>query len=426
MDFLPSGLPEGNLMIAFGVLLAFGTLGGLLAARVRWLPTITGFMALGLLIGPSGIGLLSQATLDSARVLVDIALGLILFRLGSALHPWAVVRERRLLITGLVESLATFAAILALMHLLGASHVVAVLVAAIAVSSSPAVLVHVAEELHARGPTIDTAMSLVAINNVLAFVLYSVALPLALQSARVEPLTALALPAYQLLGAVAVALVVGWVATWIARQTRRNEEHLRFALVVGAVLLSLGLAVAFRVSTLFTALTLGIVCRWLQGRSRLTRVDFGGGGDVFFIILFVVAGANLHLADLALHAPAALGFVLMRCMAKAVAVYSCGRAFGFAHRQSTAVSLMLLPMAGLAIGLVQSTAGLVPELGMQVAAVVLAAVAVFETLGPPLVAYALRFAGEAKAAMPDSPSGRDGAASAETSAQTAANESTHP
>lgn len=416
VDFLPTGWPESNLMIAFGVLLAFGTLGGLLAARVRWLPTITGFMACGLVIGPSGIGLLPQSTLDGARVLVDIALGLILFRLGAALHPWAVVHDRRLLITSLVESLATFAASLALMHLLGATHTVATLVAAIAVSSSPSVLIHVADELHARGPTIKAAMSLVAINNVLAFVLYSMTLPLALESARFEPLAALALPAYQLVGAVIVALGVGFVTTRIARQTRRNEQHLRFALLVGAVMLSLGLAVALRVSTLFTALALGIVCRWLQGRSRLTRVEFGGGGDVFFVILFVVAGANLHLSDLVEHAPAALGFVLMRCLAKAVAVYACGRAFGFEHRRSTAVSLMLLPMAGLAIGLVQSTAGLVPELGAQVGAVVLAAVAVFETFGPPLVAYALRLCGEARPVADDlpqpsaTPSAADGSA----------------
>ena len=234
-------------------------------------------------------------------------------------------------------------------------------------------------------------------NNVLAFVLYSLTLPLALHSARFEIEAAILVPAYRLLGAVAVALAIGWLVTRIARQTRHHEEHLRFALVVGAVMLSIGLATALRVSTLFAALALGIACRWLQGKSRLTRVEFGGGGDVFFIILFVIAGANLHLGDLARYAPAALGFVLVRCLAKATAVYACGRAFGFPRRQSTAVGLMLLPMAGLAIGLVQTTAGMLPELGAQVSAVVLAAVAVFETLGPPLVAYALRLAGEVPA-----------------------------
>ena len=86
-------------------------------------------------------------------------------------------------------------------------------------------------------------------------------------------------------------------------------DRLRFALVVGAVMLVLGIAKALQVSSLFAGLALGIACRWLEGRSRLTRVEMGGGADVFFIILFVFAGANLHLSDLLHAAPIALGFV---------------------------------------------------------------------------------------------------------------------
>jgi hypothetical protein len=47
----PSGWPQINTMAVFGLLLAFGVLGGLLAARARWLPSITGFMILGLIAG---------------------------------------------------------------------------------------------------------------------------------------------------------------------------------------------------------------------------------------------------------------------------------------------------------------------------------------------------------------------------------------
>jgi hypothetical protein len=55
---------------------------------------------------------------------------------------------------------------------------------------------------------------------------------------------------------------------------------------------------------------------------------------------------------------------------------------------------MLLPMAGMAIGLANTTAAQFPALGGEVASIVLAAVAVFETIGPPVVARALRWAGE--------------------------------
>ncbi len=404
--FLPQGWPEVNLLIAFGVLLAFGTVGGMLAARLRWLPTITGFMAFGLIIGPSGLGLLSERELEGARPLVEIALGLILYKLGTSLHPWQVLRNRRLVVTSLVESGLTFAAILGLMLWVGATPLVAVIAAAIAVSSSPAVLIHVAEELRAVGPTIAEAQALVAMNNMLAFVLFSFALPVALHSVRIELTTAVLVPAYQLLGALAVSMVVAWIVTRIAGRTKPEEQHFRFALVVGAVMLSLGLAVALKVSTLFTALTLGVACRWMEGNSRLTRMEFGGGGDVFFIILFVFAGASLHLDNLVQYAPMAAAYVAARTVAKCASVYACGRAFGQKHDQSLAAGLLLIPMAGLAIGLVQTTSGLLPELGAQVSTVVLAAVVVFETVGPPVAAYAMRLAGEAGRGAPEGGNGR--------------------
>ncbi len=395
-SFLPAGVPQPNLLIAFGVLLAFGTLGGLLAARVRWLPTITGFMALGLLVGPSGIGLLSADVLENTRPLVQIALGLILFKLGSTLHPWAIARNRALVVSALVESLATFAAIYALLAWTGAPSVVAVIAAAIAVSSSPAVLIHVAEELRAHGPGMEAAQALVAMNNIIAFVLFSFSLPLALNRADgFDAMSAFLLPLYQMVGAVVVALVVAWVMTRIALLTRVDEQHLRFSLVVGAVVLALGIAMTLNVSTLFAALTLGVACRWMQGKSRLARIEFGEGGDVFFIILFAYAGANLHLHDLMGSAGIALAFVAVRGLAKVASIYGCGRMFGFTRSQSLSIGLLLVPMAGLAIGLVQTTADMVPEVAAQISVVVLGAVAVFETIGPPLTAFALRFAGEA-------------------------------
>lgn len=400
ISVLPSTLPSMNLMLVFGILLAFGALGGLLAARVRWLPTITGFMTLGLIVGPSGLGVLSQEALDGARVLVDIALGLILFQLGSVLHPWLALKNRALVVTSLIESGLTFIAIFSLAIWIGSPPIVAMLAAAISVSSSPAVLMHVAHELRAEGPTVEAAESLVAMNNVIAFVLFSLALPFALADSQVSLLTAMMLPIYQMIGAIAVSVVVAWVVTRIALLTRSDEAHFRFALVVGAVMLALGLAETFQVSRLFAALSLGIACRWLQGESRLTRVEFGGGGDVFFIILFVFAGANLHLHDMVTYAPVAAACVLARTLAKTTSVYGCGLVFGYTHRQSVAVGLLLVPMAGLAIGLAQTTSSLMPELGAQVSALVLAAVAVFETIGPPIAALALRMSGDAGRAAP--------------------------
>jgi hypothetical protein len=61
---------------------------------------------------------------------------------------------------------------------------------------------------------------------------------------------------------------------------------------------------------------------------------------------------------------------------------------------SRATGLLLIPMAGLAIGLVNTTEGLFPEAGAMISAIVLASVAIFETIGPPVASRAFRMAGE--------------------------------
>ena len=64
-------------------------------------------------------------------------------------------------------------------------------------------------------------------------------------------------------------------------------------------------------------------------------------------------------------------------------------------RASASTGMLLVPMAGLAIGLAQTSSGLSAEHAAVISAVVLGAVTLFETIGPPLAAFAFRFAGEA-------------------------------
>lgn len=148
------------------------------------------------------MALLSEQDLDGARPLVEIALCLILYELGSSLHPWQVLSKRTLVIASLVESNMRFAVILALLLWVGTPPMGALIAATSAVSFSPAVLIHVVEELKAAGPTSDETQALVAMNNVLAFVLFSFALPVAPQSVRIDAATAVLVPGYQLLRAL--------------------------------------------------------------------------------------------------------------------------------------------------------------------------------------------------------------------------------
>jgi len=111
-----------------------------LAHRISWLPSITGFMAVRFVFGPSGINILSQETMANSGILINIALGLILYRLGLYLHIVTLRQTPGLLLISLVESVATFCLVTYALSIFDVEIVTAALVAAITVSSSPAVL----------------------------------------------------------------------------------------------------------------------------------------------------------------------------------------------------------------------------------------------------------------------------------------------
>ncbi|MFZ2220616.1 MAG: cation:proton antiporter [Rhodoferax sp.] len=393
VDFLPSWPLSSNTLLFFGMLLFFGSIGGFLAHRVSWLPSITGFMLVGFLVGPNVMGLVSYEELANSRIVVDVALGLILYRLGLSLDIKQLVRDKSLLVISVVESALTFAAVYYGLSWVGVTGLPASVIAAVAISSSPAVLIHVAHELGASGPVIDRAESLVAMNNVIAFMVFAALLPGLYAEGKAPLETVIGAPLYSFLGSAALGGVAGVVLHYTARKFKSATQY-HLALVIGAVVFTLGASMMLHLSTLFAPLVLGVVVRGIERKDLISGMEFGPAFELFFIALFVYAGANLHVAEMVQYAPAAAIFVVGRSVAKWFGVGATSYLFRLPNRQSATTGLLLLPMAGLAIGLVNTTVTLFPQHGAVVSSIVLAAVAVMETIGPPIAARALRLSGD--------------------------------
>ena len=393
MTFLPTWPLELNTLFFFGFLLFCGALGGFLAHRVKWLPSITGFMLVGLIAGPNVLGIFDHHSLAQASIVVDIALALILYRLGLSLDFKALIHDKALLLVSFVESALTFAAVYFAMTWMGVDQLIAAVVAAIAISSSPAVLLHVSHELGAHGPTTSKSQALVALNNVWAFLVFAALMPALYSKSAASIDTMIWAPVYQLLGSTVLGIVLGWTLHLVARLTK-NATQYTFVLVVGAVSMTLGLALTFGLSALFAPLVLGVVVRTAEKQDLIAKLEFGPTFELFFVALFVYAGANLHLKEMVEYAPAAALYVFARSFAKWVGVAATGTLMRWPKRRNLNAGLILLPMAGMAIGLANNVTAQFPIMGAEVASIVLAAVAVFETIGPPVVARALYWARE--------------------------------
>ncbi len=394
LSFLPNLPSAVGQPALFGALLLAGLLGGEVARRFLGLPRITGYVLAGVLLGPQVSGLLAPGALTEARVLIDLSLGLIVFELGHRLDFQWLRRNRWLYAAAIAESVACFFAIHATLLWFGFAPLLAATAAAIGTATSPAVVLLVAHELRAAGQVTERMLLFTAVNSVFAFVALTLLLPFLHLEHAVDWREALLHPLYLLGGSAlagfAASLLLLWLAGWVGKR-----EDRQFILLVALVVLAVGLARSFNLSVVVTLITLGMLARNFDHQHVLLPLRFGYGGQLFFVILFVLTGASLEFGALPVAFAAVAAFIIARFLGKALGILVFGRLSGVRPGGAGLLSISLLPMSGLALVMVLDTAAMYPRFGSELGAVVLSAVAVLEILGPIATQFALKRAGEA-------------------------------
>lgn len=394
LSFLPALPPVFGQTFLVGALLLAGLLGGELARRALGLPRVVGYALAGILLGPQVSGVLGPGALGNARVLIDLSLGLVVFELGHRLDYQWLRRNRWLFAAAIAESVVCFWAIHATLLAFGYAPLLAASAAAIGTATSPAVVLLVAHELRSAGQVTERMLLFTAVNCVFAYVVLTLLLPfLHVEHAAAWSL-ALLHPAYLLGGSVLAGVAASLLLLALARWVGKREDR-QFILLVAVVVLAVGAARNLNLSVVVTLLTLGLLARNLDARHVLLPLRFGYGGQLFFVILFVLTGASLRFAPLAATGLVVAAFIAARLLGKALALLAFARLSGLQPARAVLLSGALLPMSGMAVIMVLDTAALYPEFGRELAAVVLSAVAVLALLGPLATQFALKRAGEA-------------------------------
>ena len=395
LAFLPQFRFPTNPLALFGVLLLAGALGGELIRRVLKLPRITGYVLIGLALGASGLNVLDARMLGYTRVFLDVGLGLVLFELGRRLDFEWLRHDRWLAMMALTESLLSFGCMFGALVWFDIAPLYAAMAAAIGVSSSPAIVLLVAREQRAEGQVTERALNLVAINSVVAFVLVTMLLSWIHREYSAGWPTMVLHPVYILGGSLCAGYLASVLALilahWLGKQA---EQHL--ALLLALVVLLVGTAEALKLSVLIALLAFGVLVRNLDHEHVLMPVDIGRFGQVFFIVLFVVTGALLKVADLIAGGAIAAVYIAARFVGKSLGLLCLAHLSGIRPGSGGLLSIALLPMSGIALAMTNSAGSLYPEFGEKLATTVLAAALILELVGPLAVQFALRRAGEAR------------------------------
>ena len=392
-DFLPSLPLELSYPLLFGVLLVAGMMGGEIARAFR-LPRIIGYVVVGFALNPLANAMGLKVLIDEARIFVDLALGLVLFELGRRMDIRWLRRDWSLAATGVAESALTFLAVFVTLVWLDFQPIRAGLAAAIAMTTSPAVLLFMTHETRSEGQVTERAINLVALNGLLASILVTIMLGSAHFARSLDIETAVFLPLYLLVGSTLLGAAMAGFSRMVARAVERSPD-MHFTLIVGLVAAAVGIASLLHLPVILALLAFGLFARNTERGHDLLTVSLAPVGRLLYIVLFVITGASLPLESFTeASLAAAAAFLLARAAGKVLGCLAVAPLGGLKLNQAAALGLALMPMSTLALLMVHDIGKLLPGFGRDLGATFLVVIIVMELLGPIAVQWGYRIAGE--------------------------------
>ena len=409
-------------MASYLICLAVAVIGGLMMSRLTKrinLPAVTAYLVAGLALGPfclgaigiEGVGFQSLHQVEGLSVLTQTALGFIAFSMGSEfrLHQLKSMGAKAIII-GVVQAVVTTLLVDTLLIALHfafptvISLPAALVLGAIASATAPAATLMVVRQYKADGPLTRLLMLVVAIDDAVGLLLFSVSFGIAsaLESGAINVLGVVVEPLLEIILSVGLGAAVGILLDRVEHLFHSRSK--RMTLSVAFVLLAVGLSMLkFNIGPVHCGFSLLLVCMMTgtvfcnvcdTSQELMERVE--RWTVPLNVLFFVISGAELDLQVLASPVTLLVGVVY-------IISRSCGKYLGawsscYYSRCSPAVTkhlgITLLPQAGVALGMAMTATALSD--GDLVRNVVLFSVLVYELVGPALTKRSLTLAGEIK------------------------------
>ncbi|MBN9125249.1 MAG: sodium:proton exchanger [Nitrosospira sp. 56-18] len=391
-----SYLPLWPLSVSPALWLALSLVVGVLVgeALVRYanLPRIVGYIGIGLLLGPGGMGLIPQLPAAEWRLVVDLALGILLFELGSKVNLRWLKANPWLAATSLLEAGASFFAVLLFLVWFDIPSVTAFVVAAISIATSPAIVVRIVTESRAQGQVTDRLLLMTALNCIYAVILYKIAVAFMHGETGTDLVHSILAPLYLISGSALLAWLFGVTFERIHHYVGRHEETFSFVLF-GMIAFATIMASTLKLSPILVLLAAGLITRYQRQRPRSFPPHFGSAGAVLVVLMFIANGLAADLSGLR-YGLLVLLLIVVRSAAKLLSVLALGHYSGIGVRQTVALGIALVPMSSVALLLTLDTSTMFPAFGAGMGLVLMSCIVILEIAGPIVMQKALKAAGE--------------------------------
>lgn len=391
--FLPAWPLAFSPLLWIALAVVSAALAGEWVRRYFGLPRITAYPVVGMLVAAFAGDRLVAEHDEWLRWGLNVALAILLFELGSRVDLRWLRHNRWLLITSLGESLAAFAVVFYVGRYLGIELEPAILLAAIGMSTSPAVIVRVVTESNAQGQVSTRLLVLTALNTIYSVVAVHLVMGGLHQHYRGDWVMAISHPLYLLGAGLVVGMLLAVAVSRLRHWLTLRDEYASIILL-SMVLMTIGLIEALRLPVTLCMLFAGIVLRNGDGRAWVFPEHFGSVGGVLVVLLFLVVGIQIKVEHLLVGGGLALLLIGARSLAKLCGVLLFARPAGISWRQGLLLGIALSPASGPIMVAASDLGQIYPQLQGTVMPVAMSAAAIMELAGPVIVALCLKWSGE--------------------------------
>jgi len=335
-------------------------------------PGLIGMLGVGLLLGESGLGLIDPKLLALSGDLRQMALVVILLRVGFGLNLRTLqqVGKRVLLLAWIPAAVEGFTISLVAQPLLGLSWLEAGLLGSVIAAVSPAVVVplmlRLIEERRGTAKAIpQMVMAAASLDDIAVIVVNGALLGLLAAGTTDLPAQLLRLPVGLLLG-IAAGAALGWLLIrWIERFRPHANRQVLLILALSLLLLRLQASINTLVpfTGLVAAMALGVLL--LELRPNLAQPISTKLASIWVfaeLVLFTLVGAQVDLGVAWRSGLAGLAVLAIGLVARSGAVLTCLIGSPLRAGERLFVTVAYIPKAT-----VQAAIGAVPLMAMQAA-----------------------------------------------------------
>ncbi len=438
-------MDTGSILLGISIALIAGLISNRLIKLVK-LPNVTGYLIVGILLGPylfslfndDLTGVLSKDMVSAFGIIVDLALGFIAFSIGSEFKLSSIKKVGKGIVT--ITMLQAFAALafvdIALIIVCLCTNNLAeqlpliLTLGAVATATAPAATLMVIKQYKAKGPVTDTLLPVVAFDDAVGLILFSISFSIAqvfakqqagLGGGNISVVDILVFPLLEIVLSLLIGGIIGLILTYAMNAFKSRAN--RLMCMLAAVFLAVALCDLFgtwfdlELSSLLTCMMLGAVFCNLRKDAIVILDGIDRWTPALFMLFFILSGAELDFSVITLPVVA---LCVVYLIARSLGKYF-GARFGCSLEKKDKnvtkyLGLTLLPQAGVAIGMARSAsntfraiadaaleenhlftgANYLYGLAGTITAVVLCATLVYELIGPVITKIALTKAGEIK------------------------------